>query len=233
MSISMKFSGLQRTTFSDFPGKVAAIVFTKGCNFRCPFCHNPELVAGPSDAELSEADVLAFLESRRGRLGGLVVTGGEPTLHAGLAEFLASVRALGLATKLDTNGSRPDVLRRLLDEELLDFVAMDVKAPLRKYDVLAGCAVDPARVEESIRLIVASGIDHEFRTTALHRFLDDDDILEIGETVRGAQRYVLQPFVSAHTLDDSLVGQDLSFSPVELRSLSARLTGDALACSVR
>lgn len=229
----MKFSGLQRTTFSDFPGKVAAIVFTKGCNFRCPFCHNPDLVSGPAEAELTEAEVLGFLESRRGRLGGLVVSGGEPTLHAGLPEFLARVRALGLATKLDTNGSRPGVLRRLLDEALLDFVAMDVKAPLRKYDALAGCAVDPARVAESIRLIVESGIDHEFRTTALHRFLDDDDILEIGETVRGARRYVLQPFVSSRTLDGSLAGQDLSFSPVELRALSARLSGESLACTVR
>lgn len=229
----MNFSGFQKTTFSDFPGKVASIVFTHGCNFRCPYCHNPDLVTGSQRETIEEEEVLAYLERRRGRITGLVVTGGEPTIHRGLPEFLTKVQALGVSIKIDTNGSRPEVLRRLLSEKLVDYVAMDVKAPLQKYEAVAGDTVDTTLVSESIRLIVTSGVDHEFRTTALKTFHSVDDIDEIGHMIRGCQRYILQSFSPRQTLDLSLTDKDVGFSTIELAAMSERLTEADVSCSVR
>lgn len=229
----MRFSGFQKTTFSDFPGKVASIVFTHGCNFRCPYCHNPDLVTGTQRERIEEEEVLTYLERRRGRITGLVVTGGEPTIHRGLQDFLAKVRALDVSVKIDTNGSRPAVLERLLSENLVDYVAMDVKAPLQKYDTVAGDTVDTTLVAESIRLIVTSGVDHEFRTTALKTFHSVDDIDEIGHLIHGCQRYVLQPFSPRQTLDLSLTDQDVGFSNIELAAMSERLIEADVSCTVR
>lgn len=229
----MNFSGLQKTSLSDFPGRVAAVVFTLGCNFRCPYCHNPDLVLGGAEASITEDEVLDFLRLRHGRLGGLVVSGGEPTLHARLPDFLRRVRAAGLDIKLDTNGSRPEVIRGLIDEGLVDFVAMDVKAPLDRYREVVQSEVDPAALRASIDLIRASELDHEFRTTAVRPLVEPEDLVEIGSLLRGCQRYVLQPFVASELLDGSLRASAASFTATELDLLSVRISSAELCCQVR
>ena len=229
----MRIGGLLRTSFSDFPSRIAAVVFTRGCNFRCPYCHNPDLVEG--DAEVAEApteaEVLSFLERRRGQLDGVVVTGGEPTVQADLTSFLGQVRNLGLEVKLDTNGSRPDVLASLLDAGLVDFVAVDVKAPLGRYRELVGVEVDPREIARSVEIVLGQEVGHEFRTTVVHPLLGLDDLLAIGETVRGCGRYVLQPFVPGRTLLPQLEAR--SPAPDEMRDLCGALREAGVPCEVR
>lgn len=200
----MTFAGWQRLSLIDYPGKVAAVVFTAGCNLRCPFCHNPELVTGTPAEAFTEDEVLVHLHARRGKLDGLVVTGGEPLLHAGLPAFLNRVKEAGFLVKLDTNGTLPGALAPVLDERLVDFVAMDIKAPPSKYAQLAGTAVDPAAIRESIRLIRAAGIDHIFRTTAVRPLLEAEDLREIAAWIVDPAHYRLQPFVRGTILDPDL-----------------------------
>jgi pyruvate formate lyase activating enzyme len=164
----MVIGGLQKFSLADFPGRIAAIVFCRGCGFRCPYCHNPELVEPMRYAHpIPHRDVLDFLVTRRGQLQGVVVTGGEPTIHTGLPDFLGSVRELGFAVKLDTNGSNPEMLRGILSQGLADYIAMDIKAPLASYERLAGVPVQTQDIQQSISLVLESGVSHEFRTTYL------------------------------------------------------------------
>jgi pyruvate formate lyase activating enzyme len=183
-------------SLSDHEGHVAAVVFVPGCNFRCPFCHNPDLVLPERAAgrlRVPVDEVLDELRDRRDFLDSVVVSGGEPTLQPDLQEFLAAVRAMGLGVKLDTNGSRPDVLRDLFERKLVDYVAMDIKAPSARYSEFAGVPVDLVRIEESIRLIRSSAPDYEFRTTVAPG-LAAEDLRTIADWILGAKRYVLQPF---------------------------------------
>lgn len=162
----MKIAGLQKFSLIDYPGKVAAVLFTQGCNFRCPYCHNPELVLPELFQSIIPTEiVLSFLRERVGQLEAVVISGGEPTLQTGLIDFILAIKKLGYSVKLDTNGSNPNLLRELIALEIVDFFAMDIKAPFEKYAELAGCEVDVARLKESIALIIASGLNHEFRTT--------------------------------------------------------------------
>jgi len=189
-------AGFRPTTLSDYPDRVAAIVFTPGCTFRCPFCHNPELVLPDRVASLSllrEDDIVQELCERRTFLDGVVITGGEPSLQPGLPRFAEQVKELGLRVKLDTNGSRPDVLARLLRDGLVDYVAMDVKAPPGAYARLAGVPCDLAAIEQTIDWIRRRAPEYEFRTTVAPT-LARGDILRIAEWLHGARRYVLQPF---------------------------------------
>lgn len=197
--------GLQKLTLLDFPGMVCATVFLAGCNLRCPYCHNPDLVLGSPDLPcIPEEELLRFLESRRGFTDGVCVSGGEPTLDPGLPAFLARVRPLGFKTKLDTNGTRPDVLRRLLERGLVDYIAMDVKAPPDKYRRVTRSRVDPGTIEESIRLLQQSAIDHEFRTTVVPGLVSANDVEEVARWLQGPQRYVLQQYwPPGKTLDQS------------------------------
>lgn len=162
----MRIGGYAPCSLSDFPGRLAAVVFTQGCNWRCPWCHNPTLVYpeqfGPS---ISVVEILARLARRRGRLDGVVVSGGEPTLQAGLADFFRQVRAMGFATKLDTNGSHPEIVKELLTNGLLDLVAMDIKAPWSRYDEAAGATVNIAALQQTLSLLRDSGVCHQLRTT--------------------------------------------------------------------
>ena len=202
----MLIAGLTPFTLTDFPGKVAAIVFTQGCNFRCPFCHNAKLLGAKADPGnlISEASVFSFLESRKGKLDGLVVTGGEPTLHNDLSEFLAKVKGMGFLTKLDTNGSRPEVVEKVIDAGLADFIAMDLKAPLDNYKRLAGVNVLQEKLLKSIELISKSGIAHQFRTTVVNKLLSDDDLERIKKIVPKGSPYVKNKFISKNALDPAL-----------------------------
>ena len=189
----MILGGLQKFSLADYPGKTCAILFTRGCNMRCPYCHNPELVWPEHYAPtLDLEDVLAFLETRRGLLDAVTVTGGEPCLQVDLPELLARLKDMGFAVKLDSNGSFPDVLRTVIAEGLVDYVAMDIKAPLEKYAQVSGVALDITLIQEGIALLLERHVDYEFRTTVDRDLLDEGDLLSVGEAIRGAWRYYLQ-----------------------------------------
>ena len=198
----MRISGLQKLSMVDYPGKLAATVFTGGCDLRCPFCHNAPLVLRAAQTpELPQAQVLDFLKSRRGLLDGVVLSGGEPLLQPGAVDFLAAVRDLGFAVKLDTNGCHPAALAEILDRGIADYVAMDIKNRPEKYAETVGVPdFDLAPVEESIRLLRGGGTDFEFRTTVVREFHTEADIRAIGAWLEGAPRYFLQKFVDSGDL---------------------------------
>jgi pyruvate formate lyase activating enzyme len=198
----MQIGSMQRFSLIDYPGKICAIVFTQGCNFRCPYCHNPELVNPKEFGEsVAHDEIFSFLERRRGKLDAVSITGGEPTIQEDLVGFIKKIKDLGYLVKIDTNGSMPEILEKLMGEDLLDSIAMDVKAPLDKYKKTVGASSDTRSIEESIRLIMNSGIDYEFRTTIVKSLLDEKDIKKIGKVIEGADRYVLQKFVPSKTLN--------------------------------
>jgi pyruvate formate lyase activating enzyme len=199
----MQIGGLIKLSLVDYPGKTAAVIFTQSCNFRCPYCHNKELVIPSCFQELiPEEEVISFLVKRKDVLGGVVVTGGEPTLQKDLLAFLRRVQHLGYQVKLDTNGSRPDVLKGIIKENLVNFIAMDVKAPLESYEKLAGVPVATKLIEESIAIIKGSGIKHQFRTTIVKTLLGNEDFSKLAHLVAGAQSYVLQNFTAQETVLD-------------------------------
>jgi len=191
------FGGLQKTSLIDFPDRIATVLFTPGCNLRCPFCHNWRLVLEPKEPFLTEKDVLQILESRKRHLKAVVVTGGEPCMHGDLPKFLAHLKDAGFAVKLDTNGFFPDVLEKCL--MYLDFVALDVKTSLEKYKRLGANEVD--NFSRSIDLLKQGKVDYEFRTTMVPSFVDKEDVPRIGELVKDAKRFVFQQFVPNDTLD--------------------------------
>ena len=228
----MKIGGLQKFSLIDFPGRISAIVFTQGCNFRCPYCHNPELVDpaqyGPI---LAEAEVISFLERRRGRLDAVTLTGGEPTLQPDIDRFLKQIKEMGYITKIDTNGSNPDLLDRLIRERLVDYLAMDIKGPLRKYEFIANVKVETAKIRRSIELIAASGIEYEFRTTVVRSQLDRADLFETAQLLnRGL--YLLQPFVPTKCLDPRFLAEE-SCSPEEFADIRRLLESRQLRVIVR
>lgn len=217
----MIIKGLQKTTLLDFPGKVACTVFTAGCNFRCPFCHNASLVISPDTSDvISEDELFAFLKKRRGILDGVCITGGEPLLQRDIEAFIAKIRELGLAVKLDTNGAYPERLKSIIDAGLLDYVAMDIKNSKKKYALTAGADVDIDKISESVRILMSSDVQYEFRTTVVRELHSPEDIKSIGEWIAGADKYFLQSFTdsgeiigdgySAHTPQDMGVLLDIA-----------------------
>ena len=212
----MVIKGIQKLTLLDFPEKIAATVFTGGCNFRCPFCHNASLVVPERFADtISEHEVLEFLRSRVGRLSGVCISGGEPTLQPDLPAFIRRLRAMGYKIKLDTNGYRPDVLRSLVDEGLLDYVAMDIKNSREKYALTVGLEhLDVSRVEQSAALLMEGRVPFEFRTTVVRGLHTEEDITAIGEWLRGDEKFFLQTFTdSGDMVSDGLGG----YSDAEMR----------------
>jgi len=197
----MVINGLQKMTLLDFPGKVACTVFLGWCDFRCPFCHNWELVDGSAPEEMSVEKLLSFLERRRGILEGVAITGGEPMLNKDLPELLKRIRDLGYPTKVDTNGNHPGVLETILKEGLADYIAMDVKNSPERYGQTIGLdKFDLAGVRESIGLIMAGAPDYEFRTTAVAQLHDRDSFEGIGHMIEGASRYFIQKFTDRDTV---------------------------------
>lgn len=191
----MIISGFQKMTLLDFPGKVACTVFTGGCNFRCPFCHNALLVTEDYKADFSEAEILSFLEKRKGLLDGVCITGGEPLLHKDITDFIRKIKDMGYAVKLDTNGSFPDRLKALVNDGLVDYVAMDIKNCMEKYALTSGSddSILP-KIEESIDFLLSGKVDYEFRTTVVKEFHSINDIVAAAERIKGAKRYFLQYF---------------------------------------
>lgn len=200
----MKIGGLQPVTASDFPGRMAAIVFTQGCNFHCPFCHNSSLLAMDADTLISEDEVIEFLNKRRNLLDGVVISGGEPCLQDDLAGFCRKIKDMGFSVKLDTNGSRPEVIGELLAEDLVDFIAMDIKAPLSRLKELTGTGSHGSQISRAISLIAESGVDHLFRTTDVMPLLSSEDHRGIKELVPPGSPHVVQPFVAKNAQADFL-----------------------------
>ncbi len=189
----MKIGGFQKFSLIDYPGKIAAVIFTQGCNFRCFYCHNPELIFPERFGELYDtSEVLSFLEKRRDRLEGVVISGGEPTLQGDLIDFTGKIKKMGYSVKLDTNGTNPGVVKEMISRGLLDYIAMDIKAPLEKYNLITGAVVNLIDIKESIRIIESSGIDYNFRTTADNSFLSDKDISGITSLLLDREKYTIQ-----------------------------------------
>ncbi|MBS4760782.1 MAG: anaerobic ribonucleoside-triphosphate reductase activating protein [Clostridium sp.] len=198
----MNIAGLQKSSLLDYPSKIAAVVFTLGCNFRCPYCHNPNLITAVSSEKLlDEAAVFDFLSLRKGKLDAVVVSGGEPTLQSDLENFFVKLKKLGFLTKLDTNGTNPETVQNLIDKHLVDYIAMDIKAPLEKYEEITGRKTDVEKIEKSINLIAESGVDYEFRTTVVRSQLSYEDFYQISKMLNGTMKYYLQKFKPMITLD--------------------------------
>ena len=202
----MKIGGFNIFSLSDFPGKVAAVVFTQGCNFRCPYCHNAPLISchEPKELLIPEKQFFEFLECRRNQLDAVVVSGGEPTIHRDLPTFLRRTKDMGFAVKLDTNGSNPEVLKEILENDLVDYIAMDIKAPLSNYKKLTDTVSSSEGIQESINVISKSGIDHEFRTTVVEALLTLEDMQAIRKLIPARSTYHLQKFYPEHAFDSKL-----------------------------
>jgi pyruvate formate lyase activating enzyme len=205
----MQIGGYQKLTLIDYPGKLASTVFTVGCSFRCPFCHNPELVLIGKGREISgnnprEKEFINFLIKRKEELEGVCITGGEPTIQPDLIDFIKKIKKIGYLVKLDTNGTRPDVLKKLIDGKLVDFFAMDIKNQLKKYNATTATKFDLERIRLSVDLIMNSRVPYEFRTTVVPGIHIEKDFLEIAKWIKGARSYWLQEYRETKILDPNL-----------------------------
>ena len=201
----MMIKGFQKLSLIEYPRKLSAIVFVGKCDFRCHFCYNIDLVKNYKKLpDISEKKILRFLKKRKGLLDAVAITGGEPTLHKELPEFMKKIKELGFLVMLETNGSRPKMIKQLIDKELIDYIAMDIKATLKKYDEVAGVKVDKKKIQESIDIIRNSGVDYEFRTTVIPKYFKKKDALAIGKWLKGSKSYYLQQFRKEKTLDKTL-----------------------------
>jgi len=220
----MKIGGLQKFSMIDYPGKISAVVFVQGCNFRCPYCHNRELVLPEYfNGSINQDEVLEFLSGRKEKLQGVVITGGEPTIFPDLPDFLLKIKKMGFYLKLDTNGSNPYMLETIINRKLVDYIAMDVKAPVEKYSEITGSKIDKDKILSSIQLILQSGIEHEFRTTVIKEVISYIDILKICNTIKGASRYAIQNFYPAETLVNEEYRSKTGYSPSELLRIKEKI----------
>lgn len=254
----MIIGGLEKFSLIDFPGHLSAVVFTQGCNFRCQFCYNPMLVLPQkrgelknisvsvdaeqnqtdhsldfANTEIKESDLFDFLRDRTGKLDGVVVSGGEPTMHADLLEFLEKIKTLGFAIKLDTNGTNPQMLKNLLEKKLIDYIAMDIKAPLDKYDLVTGANNDLRQIEESISLIRESGLGYEFRSTIVPSLHSSEDIKKMGSMISGADKWYLQNFKADTELVNENFQNGRSFTEGEMGNFLAIAKDYVKTCAVR
>ncbi|MCX6795774.1 MAG: anaerobic ribonucleoside-triphosphate reductase activating protein [Candidatus Falkowbacteria bacterium] len=228
----MKIGGLEKLSLIDYPGCLSAIIFTVGCNFRCHFCYNPMLVWPSKElggieeyknkgfSPVPEEDLFLFLKSRVGKLDGIVITGGEPTMHHDLPEFITKIRELGFKIKLDTNGTNPETLAKLLEQKLIDYLAMDLKAPLAKYELVVGVPVDCQKLLRSVKMVIESGLPHEFRTTVTPGLLEIDDFSEMGQVIKGADAWYLQKFKSDTELVDPMLQGKKAYSSQEMEEMA-------------
>lgn len=212
--VGMKIHGLQKMTLLDYPGQVACTVFLGGCDFRCPFCHNAELLSVDAPAEMDDAEFLSFLDKRKGLLDGVTVTGGEPLIRPEIISFLQAIREKGFLIKLDTNGNHPDRLMEIVNAGLVDYVAMDIKNSPEKYGETIGIpSFDLSKVRRSVDFLLEGKVDYEFRTTVVKPFHDESSFQRIGEWIAGANKYFLQQYVER----DTVLGENLeAFSSEEM-----------------
>ena len=224
MAIDVDIRGVLRTSMLDFPGKLACVVFTNKCNFRCPFCYNTELALGkPSEPRIPVEEFISFLESRRKWLQGVAITGGEPTLHKGLPEFCAKIKEFGFDVKVDSNGYNPEMLEALFSQNLVDYVAMDIKAPKGNYSKAAGVKVDIGKIEQSIAMIKEQAPEYEFRTTIIPELIGEKEILSISKWLsKGSKpkRFFLQQFKNDSRMIDRKLEGKAPLSPDKLKAMA-------------
>lgn len=231
-SRDLPIGGLQKLTLVDYPGHTAATVFTLGCNMRCGYCHNPELVLPEQFLpSIPVDDIFDWLATRTGKLDGIAITGGEPTMHDALEPFCREVSAMGFLVKLDSNGTQPDMLERLIDDGVVNFVAMDIKGPLDRYSEIAARPIDTQAIERSVRLLIDSGVEHEFRTTIVKSQLSLTDFETIGTLVNGAQRYALQAFRPGKTLSPQF-SREQSYDESEMKSIQTIMNNYVNECVI-
>lgn len=239
----MIIGGFEKLTLLDYPDHLAAIIFTQGCNFRCHFCYNPMLVlprAGKDEkikekgfSPLSPQNLFLFLRERFGRLEGVVITGGEPTLHPDLPEFIKDIKAIGYRVKLDTNGTNPEMLERLIKDGLIDYIAMDLKAPLEKYEATIGAPIDCNKIRKSVKIIMTSGLPYEFRTTVVPELVALDDVAPMGELIKGAAKWYFQNFKSDTDLVNLAYQGKAAYTTRDMQALAERGRAYVKLCEVR
>jgi len=259
----MNIGGLQKFSLLDYPGYLAAIVFTQGCNFRCPFCYNPMLVRplkadklkdnnsshqGKSEkdysytrlqryaqycGQVSEDDLFLFLKARQGKLDGIVITGGEPTIQADLVKFCERVKSFSFLIKLDTNGTNPEMLKELINKKLIDYIAMDIKAPENKYKKVSGVTINFKNIKKSVKIIIESKLPYEFRTTVTPGLLDKDDIAQIGELIKDAKSWYLQKFRGGKDLVDKKYQGVKAYTDKEMREMQVIGRQYVKKCEIR
>ncbi len=219
----MRIGGFQKVSLIDYPGQISSVVFTQGCNFRCPYCHNPELVDPFLYKETQDREaILSFLDMRKGKIDAVTLTGGEPTLQGALALFAVEIKKMGYLIKLDTNGAFPEALKTLVESGLMDYIAMDIKAPLEKYSASTCSDVNAERIRDSIDIIMASGIEYEFRTTVVPSLFSLEDLQAIAGNIKNSNRYVIQRFVPSNNLAPEFIGQK-TFSLAEMNNMKETL----------
>jgi len=217
--------GIQKTTLVDYPGKIAATVFTAGCNFRCVFCHNASLVEldtakAQEIPPILEEDIIEYLKGRTHQLEGVCVSGGEPTIHADLPEFIRKIKELGYSVKLDTNGTNPEMLEKLIQEKLVDYIAMDLKGPIALYPQIVNVAINEEKILRSVDLIKDSGLDHEFRTTVLPEFHDEANAEQMSCLLRGARNFFVQQFNPGESVLDPAHRETVPYTVKQLSSFA-------------
>ncbi len=226
----MLIGGLQKSSLVDYPSKICTVVFTIGCNFRCGYCHNPELIK--KEEYILEEDFFEFIKTRIGKIDAIVVSGGEPTLQNDLEDFIIKCKKLNFLVKLDTNGTNPEVLKNLISKGLLDYIAMDIKAPFEKYTNITRRFLDIENIKKSIEIIMNSGVDYEFRTTVVRSQLSIEDLIKISENIKGAKKYYLQKFVAKDILDEKLKNEK-TYSDTEFYEIARELEKNIEKVGVR
>lgn len=230
----MRIGGIQKLTLIDYPGVIATTVFTVGCSFRCGFCHNPELVLPEKFPELNEMEKEFFehLEKRKGKLEGVCITGGEPTIQPDIIEFIRKIKDMGYLVKLDSNGSNPHVLEKIIQEGLVDFIAMDIKSAPENYSKVVGLNVDIEKIKKSVKMIMESGIDYEFRTTVVPGVHSEEEFLEVGKWIKGAKAYYLQEYREMITLDEK-IGQKTKGKKIDLEKIRQSIEKNIKVVGIR
>ena len=228
----MIVGGFQKFSLIDYPGKISAVIFTRGCGFRCKYCHNPELIIPDRFGEkIPLSFVFDFLESRRGKLDAVTVSGGEPTEHKDLHSTIKEIKDMGFLVKLDTNGSNPDVLEELIKKRLIDYIAMDIKAPYKKYKEITGVAVDYDKIKKSIKIIMDSNVDYQFRTTVVKELISGKDLQDMAKDIAGANVYYLQKYKRSESLEST--SKFTSYSEKEIEEMASHLEKYVKKCRIR
>jgi pyruvate formate lyase activating enzyme len=229
----MKFGGFEKFTLIDYPTKMAAMVYTIGCPFRCPYCHNPELVDETCTTHINESVILDFLDTRKGMLDGLVITGGEPSMHGeNLISFMREIKKRGFLVKLDSNGVDPNFLQKVIDEKVVDYIAMDIKSPLSKYTQTVTRPVNIEAIKKSIEIIKKSGVEYEFRTTIVKSMLSVEDLEQIGREINGATTYYLQKFIPSKILNPQFL-KKVTYSDEEFAGIQSMMEKYVSFCGIR
>lgn len=232
-TIGLNIKGFVPTSMVDWPGKIASVIFLPGCNFRCGFCHNPELVSGYENIDsINQEDIIDYLKQKKNWIDGVCITGGEPTLHRDLPEFIKLLKDIGFQVKLDTNGTNPQMLCDLIEDNLLDYVAMDIKTCKDKYYSIVNVHFDINKIQKSIDFLKQGKVDYEFRTTVAPGLIGEEDIKKIGKWLSGSKRYFIQQFRPVNTLDHKFLDKK-PYTPRELKKLAEIVKPYVRECKVR